>query len=63
MYSLALTPELGLVLLVLAQEVAGADVGEPEVLAQARGLGALTGPGRTEENEVQLAHRYFKKPS
>ena len=57
MYSLALTPSSVLVLLVLAQQVAGADVGQPEVLAQARGLGALTGPGRTEEDEVQLAHR------
>ena len=60
---LGLLAELGLVLAVLAQQVAGADVRQPEVLAQARGLGALTGPGRTEEDEIQFAHRYFRKPS
>ena len=41
---------------VLAQQVAGADVGQAEVLAQARGLGALAGPGGAEEDEVELAH-------
>ena len=42
---------------VLAQHVAGGDVGQAEVLAQARGLRALAGAGRAEEDEVQLDTR------
>ena len=53
--------ELGLVLPVLAQHVAGRDVGQVEVLAQACRLRALARAGRAEEDQVQLAH--FRKPS
>ncbi len=47
----------------LAQHVAGGDVREVEVLADPLGLRALPGAGRTEQDEVQLRHGYFRKPS
>ena len=50
-----LAPELRLLLAVLAQEVARADVGQPEVVLQAGGLGALAGAGWTQQDEVELA--------
>src|SRR6202023_4170444 len=36
------------------QDVAGGDVRQPEVLAQALGLGALAGARRTEQDEVEV---------
>jgi hypothetical protein len=51
---------------VLAEEIARADVRQVEVLLQTRGLCALAGARRAEEDEVELAQggeRYFKKPS
>ena len=57
----------------LAQDVAGGDVGEAELLADPLGLRALAGPGRPEQDQVELGHRaarrrpvpdhYFRKPS
>jgi hypothetical protein len=49
-----LAAEFGLLLHVVAQQIAGRDVGEVEVLAQAGGLGAFTGPRRPEEDQVEL---------
>src|SRR5215210_2980705 len=60
---LGLLAELGAVLDVRAQEVARTDVGQPEVLGQSRGLGALPGPGRAQQDEVQLAHEARKPTS
>ena len=54
---LGLPAELRLVLHRLAQDVAGREVGKVEVVDQPLGLGALPGPGRAEQDEVQLAHR------
>ena len=56
MYSAACLPSSVSFARVLAQHVAGGDVGQVEVLAQARGLRALAGAGRAEEDQVQLAH-------
>ena len=66
MYSFAVLPELGLLAHRGAQDVAGRVVGQPQVLLQALALGALAGPGRAEQDEIQLGHRastYFRKPS
>ena len=51
---LGLPAELGALLDRGAQHVARGDVGQAEVLVQALGLGALAGPGRAEEDEIQL---------
>jgi hypothetical protein len=51
---LGLAAEVGLLGHVLTQQVARGDVGQVEVIAQACGLGAFAGPGRTEEDEVQF---------
>ena len=40
-----------------AQHVAGRDVREAEVRRQQRGLGALAGAGRAEQDEVEFRHR------
>ena len=39
-----------------AQHVAGRDVRQPEVRRQQRGLGALAGAGRAEQDEVEFRH-------
>jgi hypothetical protein len=49
-----LLAELGRLLDVVAQQVAGRDVRKVEVLAQTGRLRALTGPGGTEENQIEL---------
>jgi hypothetical protein len=59
---LGLLAQVAAVLAVLAQHVARGDVGEVEVLAQPRGLGALAGAGRAEQEEVEL-RAHFRKPS
>ena len=57
-----LAAELRLLLAVLAQEVARADVGQPEVVLQARRLRALAGAGRTQQDEVELAQVSWRRP-
>src|SRR3954447_14523223 len=52
-----LAAELGLLRDVLAQQVAGRDVREVEVLAQPRRLRAFTGPRRTQQDQVELRHK------
>jgi hypothetical protein len=49
---LDLEPERGLVLDVRAEDVAGGDGGDAEVLGDARCLGALTGTGRAEDDQA-----------
>jgi hypothetical protein len=51
-----LLAELGLLLDMVAQQVAGRDVRKVEVLAQSRRLRALTGPRGAEQNQVEFAH-------
>ena len=46
-------PQLGAVSHRLAQHVAGGDVGEPVQRRHARSLGALAGPGRAHEDQVE----------
>ena len=53
---LGLPAELRLLLHRPAQDVAGGVVGKVEVLPEARGLGALAGARRAEQDEVELAH-------
>src|SRR3954454_17162121 len=59
---LGLAAQVRLLPHVLPQEVARGDVGQIEVLTQACRLRALTGPGRTEENQVELAHKGDSSP-
>ncbi len=54
--ALGLAPELGALGDLRAQDVAGGDVRQPEVVAQAIGLGALSGARRAEQDQVQLGH-------
>ena len=66
MYSFAVAAQLGLVPHRGAQDVAGRVVGQPQVFLQPLALGSLAGPGRAEEDEVQLRpsrRAYFRKPS
>ena len=63
MYSLAFLPSSVPSLDRGAQHVAGGDVGQAEVLAQALGLRALAGPGRAEQDEVELDTRRQRTPS
>src|SRR3954453_12362979 len=66
---LRLLAEVRLVLDGLAEHVARRDVREREVLLQTIGLRALPGPGRPQQDEVELGHgeaghpTYFRKPS
>ena len=52
--ALRLLAELGLPATRGAQHVAGRDVRQAEVLGQERGLGALAGAGRAEQDEVEF---------
>ncbi len=51
---LGLRAELGFIGDLGAQHVAGRDVRQAEVVAQALGLGALAGSRRAEQDQVQL---------
>src|SRR5205807_9884297 len=53
---LGLVAQVGSVPDRLAQEIAGDDVGQAEVFAQAFALRALTRPGRAEQDEVEFGH-------
>ena len=59
MYSSALRPSSVPSAAVTAQEVAGPDVGEREVIRKARGLRAFASAGRAQEDQVQFAHECF----
>jgi hypothetical protein len=50
-------PELGAGLARGAQDVAGRDVREAEILGQQRGLRALAGAGRTQQDQIEFGHR------
>ena len=56
MYSLASLPRSVPSLTACAQDVAGRDVGEREVLLQALGLGALARARGSQQDEVELGH-------
>ena len=56
MYSFAVRPELCLVPHGGAEDVAGRVVGQAQVFLQPLALRALAGPGRAEQDEVQLRH-------
>ena len=55
-------PELAAGLARGAQDVAGRDVRQAEVLGQQRGLGALAGAGRTQQDQIQFEHREGRPP-
>ena len=57
---LHLEPQRGLVLDVGAEDVAGRDRGDPEVLGDAGSLRALTGTGRAEDDQT---HGHLRNPS
>ena len=54
---LRLVPELGALADRGAKDVAGRVVRQAEVLLQPLALGSLAGPGRAEQDEIQLRHR------
>ena len=54
--SCATQPELGPGLARGAQDVAGRDVRQAEVLGQQRGLRALAGAGRAEQDQIEFGH-------
>ena len=63
MYCLAFDAELGAFGDVRAQDVAGRDERQAEVLDKACGLGALAGARRADEDEVELGGIDAAEPS